>query len=185
MELDCCSFPCLCACMFCPPPSNTGTEPRANITTIAPRQRTNLHRPAARCSAAPGRAGDRRRGRDARPRHHPRTPHHHRRGRSDGRARRRPRTAPRRRPGGVLDMASQIRGRTYDMTELHRFADPDYAALTLTMRDRENPGDAFDRLAAMDSSPCTRTRSRPATTSPSTRARVRRSPLRRTTQPPS
>ncbi|SMX94338.1 conjugative relaxase domain-containing protein, TrwC/TraI family [Brevibacterium sp. Mu109] len=51
--------------------------------------------------------------------------------------------------GGVLDMASQIRGRTYDMTELHRFADPDYAALTLTMRDRENPGDAFDRLAAM------------------------------------
>ncbi|MFT4122763.1 MAG: MobF family relaxase [Microbacteriaceae bacterium] len=51
--------------------------------------------------------------------------------------------------GGVLDMAAQIRGRTYDMTELHRFADPEYAALTLAMRDRETPGDVFDRLAAM------------------------------------
>lgn len=51
--------------------------------------------------------------------------------------------------GGVLDMAEQIRGRTYDMTELHRFTDPDYAALTLAMRDRENPGDVFDRLATL------------------------------------
>ncbi|WP_454116405.1 MobF family relaxase [Microbacterium aurum] len=51
--------------------------------------------------------------------------------------------------GGVLDMAAQIRGRTYDMTELHRFTDPDYAALTLAMRDRETPGDVFDQLAAM------------------------------------
>ncbi|TYR21050.1 AAA family ATPase [Corynebacterium urealyticum] len=51
--------------------------------------------------------------------------------------------------GGVLDMAAQIRGRTYDMTELHRFADAEYAALTLTMRDRQNPGEVFDRLAAM------------------------------------
>ncbi|MGP5292534.1 MobF family relaxase [Brachybacterium tyrofermentans] len=52
--------------------------------------------------------------------------------------------------GGVLDMAAQIRGRTYDMSELHRFTDPDYAALTLAMRDRENPGEVFDRLAAMN-----------------------------------
>ncbi len=51
--------------------------------------------------------------------------------------------------GGVLDMAAQIRGRTYDMTELHRFTDPEYASLTLAMRDRENPGDVFDRLTAM------------------------------------
>ena len=51
--------------------------------------------------------------------------------------------------GGVLDMAAQIRGRTYDMTELHRFTDAEYAALTLTMRDRENPGEVFDRLTAM------------------------------------
>ncbi len=51
--------------------------------------------------------------------------------------------------GGVLDMAAQIRGRTYDMSELHRFTDPEYATLTLAMRDRENPGAVFDRLAAM------------------------------------
>lgn len=51
--------------------------------------------------------------------------------------------------GGVLDMAAQIRGRTYDMAELHRFTDPDYAALTLSMRDRDNPGAVFDRIAAM------------------------------------
>lgn len=51
--------------------------------------------------------------------------------------------------GGVLDMAAQIRGRTYDMSELHRFTDAEFAALTLAMRDRENPGDVFDRLAAM------------------------------------
>lgn len=52
--------------------------------------------------------------------------------------------------GGVLDMAAQIRGRTYDMTELHRFTDAEYAALTLAMRDREHPGDVFDRLATMN-----------------------------------
>lgn len=51
--------------------------------------------------------------------------------------------------GGVLDMAAQIRGRTYDMSELHRFTDAEYAALTLQVRDRENPGAVFDRLAAM------------------------------------
>ncbi|WOF24609.1 AAA family ATPase [Microbacterium betulae] len=51
--------------------------------------------------------------------------------------------------GGVLDMAAQIRGRTYDMTELHRFRDAEYAALTLTMRDREGPGEVFDRLGAL------------------------------------
>ena len=51
--------------------------------------------------------------------------------------------------GGVLDMAAQIRGRTYDMTELHRFTDSAYAALTLKMRDRENPGDVFDQLVTM------------------------------------
>lgn len=52
--------------------------------------------------------------------------------------------------GGVLDMAAQIRGRTYDMSELHRFTDSEYAALTLKMRDRENPGAIFDQLAAMN-----------------------------------
>lgn len=52
--------------------------------------------------------------------------------------------------GGVLDMAAQIRGRTYEITELHRFADPAYAALTLALRDRENLGAVFDRLSAMN-----------------------------------
>ncbi|WP_454114990.1 MobF family relaxase [Microbacterium lacticum] len=51
--------------------------------------------------------------------------------------------------GGVLDMAAQIRGRTYDMTELHRFTNPEYAALTLTMRDRETAGEVFDQLSVM------------------------------------
>ncbi|WP_424806518.1 MobF family relaxase [Rhodococcus sp. 27YEA15] len=51
--------------------------------------------------------------------------------------------------GGVLDMAAQIRGRTYDMTELHRFTNPEYAALTLAMRERANPGGVFDQLAAL------------------------------------
>ncbi len=51
--------------------------------------------------------------------------------------------------GGVLDMAIQARGRSYDMTELHRFTSPEYAALTLTMRDRTDPGTVFDQLAAM------------------------------------
>ncbi|PCC35859.1 TrwC relaxase [Brachybacterium sp. JB7] len=48
--------------------------------------------------------------------------------------------------GGVLDMAVQIRGRTFDMAEVHRFTDPAYAELTLRMRDGENPGEVFDQL---------------------------------------
>ncbi|MGO3758166.1 MAG: MobF family relaxase [Agrococcus casei] len=52
--------------------------------------------------------------------------------------------------GGVLDIAAQIRGRTYDMTELHRFTDPEYATITLAMRDRTKAGEVFDRLAAMN-----------------------------------
>ncbi|WP_125099270.1 hypothetical protein [Leucobacter chromiireducens] len=51
--------------------------------------------------------------------------------------------------GGVLETAIHARGRSYDMTELHRCISPEYAALTLTMRDRENPDDVFDKLAAM------------------------------------
>ena len=48
--------------------------------------------------------------------------------------------------GGVLDMAAQIRGRAFDMAEVHRFTDPDYADLTVRMRDRRDPGDVFDQL---------------------------------------
>lgn len=50
---------------------------------------------------------------------------------------------------GVLDMAAKTRGRTYDMTKLHRFRDAEYAALTLRMRDRANHGEVFDRLTAL------------------------------------
>ena len=52
--------------------------------------------------------------------------------------------------GGVLDIAAQIRGVTFDMTGLHRFTDPEYAALTLHLRGGNNPTEAFDRLQAMD-----------------------------------
>lgn len=48
--------------------------------------------------------------------------------------------------GGVLDMAAQIRGRTIDMAKVHRFTDPDYANLTVRMRDRRDLGDVFDQL---------------------------------------
>jgi len=50
--------------------------------------------------------------------------------------------------GGVLDMAAQLRGRTFDMAEVHRFTDPAYAEVTLQMRDGRNPGTVFDQLAA-------------------------------------
>lgn len=48
--------------------------------------------------------------------------------------------------GGVLDMAAHIRGRSYDMAELHRFTDPEYADLTLRIRDGDNPAIVFDQL---------------------------------------
>ena len=48
--------------------------------------------------------------------------------------------------GGVLDMAAQLRGSTFDMAEVHRFTNPEYAEITVQMRDRRNPGDVFDRL---------------------------------------
>lgn len=51
--------------------------------------------------------------------------------------------------GGVLDMAAQIRGRTIDMAEVHRFTDPAYADLTVRLRDRDDPGAIFDQLAAL------------------------------------
>ncbi|WP_448656843.1 MobF family relaxase [Microbacterium lacticum] len=51
--------------------------------------------------------------------------------------------------GGVLDMAAMIRGRAIDMAEVHRFTDPTYAALSVRLRDRENPGAIFDQLHAL------------------------------------
>ncbi|SMX92531.1 MULTISPECIES: MobF family relaxase [Brevibacterium] len=51
--------------------------------------------------------------------------------------------------GGVLDMAAHIRGATVDMSELHRFDDEHYAALTLRMRDGKNPAAIFDQLHSL------------------------------------
>lgn len=51
--------------------------------------------------------------------------------------------------GGVLDMAAQIRSRTVDMAEVHRFTDPAFADLTVRLRDRDDPGAIFDQLHAL------------------------------------
>lgn len=50
--------------------------------------------------------------------------------------------------GGVLDMAVAAHPRPLDMSEVHRFRQPEYAAISLRMRDRVDPGDTFDQLAA-------------------------------------
>lgn len=50
--------------------------------------------------------------------------------------------------GGVLDIAAQLRGRTFDMAEVHRFTNQAYAEVTLRMRDGRDPGAVFDQLAA-------------------------------------
>jgi hypothetical protein len=51
--------------------------------------------------------------------------------------------------GGVLDMAAHLCGRTFEMAEVHRFTDPEYAEVTVRMRDRRDPGQVFDRLRGL------------------------------------
>lgn len=51
--------------------------------------------------------------------------------------------------GGVLEMAAQLRGRGFDMAQVHRFTDPAYAEVTVRMRDGRDPGEVFDRLTAL------------------------------------
>lgn len=48
--------------------------------------------------------------------------------------------------GGVLDIAADLRGQTFDMAHVHRFTDPDYAALTVQMRDGHDLATVFDQL---------------------------------------
>ncbi|MFE2771942.1 MobF family relaxase [Microbacterium resistens] len=48
--------------------------------------------------------------------------------------------------GGVLDIAIKLTPAVVDMTSLHRFTDPAYAALTLELRHARNPVATFDRL---------------------------------------
>lgn len=51
--------------------------------------------------------------------------------------------------GGVLDMAAQLLPRVHRMTTVHRFVDPEYAALTVQMQHGEHPQALFDRLCAL------------------------------------
>ncbi|WP_246006262.1 MobF family relaxase [Georgenia muralis] len=51
--------------------------------------------------------------------------------------------------GGVLDLAAQLAGTTYDMASVHRFTDPAYADLTVRMRAGEHPAELFDHLDAL------------------------------------
>ncbi len=51
--------------------------------------------------------------------------------------------------GGLLDMAAQLAGRTFDITTVHRFIDPEYADLTVQMRRGDHPALLFDRLHAL------------------------------------
>ncbi|PDQ35976.1 MAG: hypothetical protein B5766_02185 [Candidatus Lumbricidophila eiseniae] len=51
--------------------------------------------------------------------------------------------------GGVLDIAAALAPHVYDLTNLHRFVDPDYAQLTLDLRTGRNPAELFDRLHAL------------------------------------
>ncbi|HEX5087218.1 MAG TPA: AAA family ATPase, partial [Nocardioides sp.] len=50
--------------------------------------------------------------------------------------------------GGVLDLAARWvpPGAQHTLETVHRFTDPDYAALTLLMRTGERPGEVFDTL---------------------------------------
>lgn len=51
--------------------------------------------------------------------------------------------------GGVLDMAAQLLPRVHRMTAVHRFVDPEYAALTVLMRRGDHAEAVFDRLCAL------------------------------------
>lgn len=51
--------------------------------------------------------------------------------------------------GGVLDMAAQLLPHVHRMTTVHRFVDPEYAALTVQMRCGDHPEVLFDRLCAL------------------------------------
>ncbi len=50
--------------------------------------------------------------------------------------------------GGVLAIAADLVPRTFDMTSVHRFTDPEYARLTVLMRRGEHPAALFDQLHA-------------------------------------
>jgi hypothetical protein len=51
--------------------------------------------------------------------------------------------------GGVLEMAAQINGDTVDISSVHRFVDPEYAALTRRMRSGEDAVALFEGLESL------------------------------------
>lgn len=51
--------------------------------------------------------------------------------------------------GGVLQMAEHATEASVDLDQVHRFTNPAYAALTLAMRARQDPGAQFDLLVEM------------------------------------
>ena len=51
--------------------------------------------------------------------------------------------------GGVLDIAAALAPQVFDMTGVHRFTDPDYADLTVRLRQGENPAALFDQLCSL------------------------------------
>ena len=51
--------------------------------------------------------------------------------------------------GGVLDIAAQLLPCVHCMTAVHRFVDPEYAAITVQMRRGDHPEAVFDRLSAL------------------------------------
>lgn len=50
--------------------------------------------------------------------------------------------------GGVLDMAARVATEHVDLDEVHRFQDPEYAQLSLNLRDRHQIPETFDALVA-------------------------------------
>ena len=86
--------------------------------------------------------------------------------------------------GGVLDMAAQIRGRTFDMAEVHRFTDRAYAEATVRMRDGRQPRHGVRPAhRARPRPPASRATRTCASTSPGGTGRERRSRSRPTTRP--
>jgi hypothetical protein len=51
--------------------------------------------------------------------------------------------------GGVLDIAASLTSGRVEMTGVRRFTDPEYAALSLELREARNPALIFDRLQAL------------------------------------
>ena len=84
--------------------------------------------------------------------------------------------------GGVFDIAAALTPRVYDLTNLHRFTDPEYALLTLDLRAGHDPAELFDRLHALGMIVLQRTPRRYAPRSPQSGSTGPRSPRRRTTK---